>query len=457
MRCFIRHAAQHLFIAFLAIGVLAAVPACRQQPAPPAPEPETLTVLTPHSAEIRATFEAGFWNWYTTGHDRNVRIEWIYRGTPQCVDYARAAVHDSGNGSVRQIPDLMFGGGAADHDRLAREGLSRMLTLPPTAAQLPNTINGLPTRDPNNHWIATGLSSFGILYNVAACQARDITPPTTWADLAHPRFFGWLAIADPRASGSHRECLMLALQSEGWAPGWATVFRILGNARALNARSGDALRQARDGISLATLAVNFDGQRMVAENDGRLVYVDPPNATTVTPDVISILATSRNTELANAFIAYVLSEEGQALWGVERSARPPYGETLYHYPILPAVYAKYADHMAVQGDPLATSFGLKIDEAAAVWQSRLLRRYVGAICDGDGHVELQRTWQAVIAAGLPAEPLAALTAPPFTAAEGEAFVQRLDAGDANDIAAMTAQWFADFKARCARVQAMLGQ
>ena len=76
MRGSLGHVAQGLLVALLLICTFAVPLACRQQPAPTAPVTETLTILTPHSEEIRDTFETGFWNWYTAKGDRNVRIEW---------------------------------------------------------------------------------------------------------------------------------------------------------------------------------------------------------------------------------------------------------------------------------------------------------------------------------------------------------------------------------------------
>ena len=399
-----------------------------------------LVVLTPHSEAIRDAFAQGFWNWHMTNRGAPVRITWIYRGTPQCVEYVRSAADLQAQEARITKPDVMFGGGAADHSQLAAEGQCRKMDLGDVLAAIPADVNGAATRDPQGRWFATGMRSFGILYNGRACQERGIAPPATWADLADPRFCGWIALADPVSSGSHHECMLMILQREGWAQGWATILRVLANARALNARSGDALRQVESGVSLATFAVNFDGMAAAAESGGALQYVDPAGATAVAPDVMSVLANTANAELARDFVRYVLSEEGQSLWAVRRDSGTTSGATLYHYPILPAVYEKYADRLAMPRNPLREDFGMKLDAESAAWHGALLGPVVQAACRNGNHVRLQQAWRAVIDAGLPAESLTKLTAPPLDEAGAREAATRLQKGAAGDADGLLAEW-----------------
>ncbi len=399
-------------------------PATAVNAAAPVSQVQTLVILTPHSEPIRQTFAAGFSSWHTAHRGAPVHIHWIYRGTPQCVEYIRALPQMQVEGTPGGAVDLMFGGGIVDHVQLARDGMTRALSLPDDAlAGIPAEVAGQATRDPAGHWVATGLSSFGIVYNERACRQRGIAPPTSWADLADPRFAGWVAIANPQASGSHRESLALIVRKEGWERGWATILPILANARALNARSGEALRQVASGVSLATRAVNFDGMALAAESGGDVRYFDPPGASAITLDLISMPTAARAPALAVDFIRYVLSPEGQALWAVERDRRVPHGVTLYHYAIRPSVYEAYAGGLAVPGNPLEMDFGLQVDPQQSLADATRLQALVAAACAGENHVMLQRTWERLAARGLPAGPLAELTSLPETAADAA----RLDA------------------------------
>lgn len=427
------------------------------QPGRPTPGPiRTLNVLTPHSEDIRSAFAAGFATWYFAGHGEQVHVNYIYRGTPQCVEYARAAPSLRTSGTPGVIPDILFGGGINDHVALVREKLSRPVELRDERTGPAPTIQGMPTRDPDFHWFATGLSTFGIVYNAAACAARGIEPPRTWADLADPRFFGWIAVAHPAASGSHRECMVLIVKHMGWDAGWGTLVRILASARALETRSGDALRQVRSGAALATFAVNFDGQALAADSGGDIVYLDPPGATAATPDVISVLRTAGDVRLAEAFVQYVLSEEGQALWGVKPEARTMPGRTLYHYPISADIYERYAEHLAVDRNPLKDEFGIRLDPDEAARLSNVLTPLIEALCGDGRHIQLQLLWRDVLARGADPALVSALTKPPIALDAAGARVDRCAGDDAAERAALVDEWRAEFDKAFATVRGALG-
>ncbi len=447
-------------LSLLVLAVVLAVWGCEQKAASSAAatsvEPEELTILTPHSAKIRATFEEGFWNWHLHARKRPVRIRWIDRGSPQCVEYVRDFAERRARGSREPKPDVMFGGGIIDHAGLATAGLSKPIDLGDTLAGIPAEVTGQPTRDAAGHWFATGLSSFGILYNAEACVQRGVAAPGTWADLAEPRFHGWVALADPRASGSHRECLALILQHEGWERGWGTVLRILANTRALAARSSAALDQVGSGVALATVAVNFEGAARAAESAGRLEYVDPPGATAATPDIVSVLYTAANVELAKDFVRYLLSEEGQALWAVRREQRAPYGDTLYHYALAPAVYEKYAGKLAVDRNPLEVGFGMLVNPREAPLQGALVKLLVRAACEGH-HVLLQNIWHELIARDQPAALLAELVAPPCDELTAHELAAEYVQASPDEARQLVETWRAVFADKYARVMQALEQ
>jgi iron(III) transport system substrate-binding protein len=451
-------------LAALALAVpLGVCCGCGNEPPPQPKRAAQLVILTPHNETIRETFAEAFWNWHMDNRGAPVRITWIYRGTPQCVEYVRASRAAQPAGGRYVDADVMFGGGIADHAALAKLGFCRSLELDRELEHIPPTLHGLPTRDPDKRWFATGLSSFGMLYNEQACGWRGKDPPKTWADLADPRFMGWLAVADPSGSGSHRECLALILQTQGWDAGWPMVMKILGNTRALNARSGEALSQVEQRVSLATFAVNFDGMSRAARSGGTLKYIDPAGATIFSPDIVSVLSTGRNAEVAMDFVRYLLSEEGQALWAVKREHRPdPYGATLYHYAILPQIYERDARELAVTHNPLGPEgerTAATFDPAGTDWQARLLNPLVRAACRDENHVRLQRLWQALNEKGVSddvrAAGLAELTAPPFDEQQAVEYAQRLTTLSADQTDDLVQEWSAQFAERYARVAEML--
>jgi ABC-type Fe3+ transport system substrate-binding protein len=416
----------------------------------PPPRPKRLTVVTPHNEKIRRTFQHNFSAWHVDQRGTSVDFHWIVRGTPECLAYVAETAAALGRDDPRPAPDLMFGGGIADHVLLAERGHSLAIELRDLLAGIPAAIDGLPTRDEQGRWHATGLSSFGILYNQAACMQRGIAPPASWQDLAEPRFRSWIGLANPSQSGSTRECLLLILQQQGWEQGWATIMRMLANARALVDRSSVALHQVKTGVSLATCAVNFDGMALAAESGGALVYVNPPGQTATNPSAISVLKTSADEQLAIDFVRFCLSEAGQKLWGLRAEQRGGIGATLYHYPIDPRIYADFADQLALQENPLEQRLGVQIDLERRAEDAGILLPLVRAAC-GENHVRLQQAWRAVVDAGTPATALSELTALPFEEQELVEMGRQYEVAEPAAAAHLLADWSRVFQARYEQV------
>jgi len=379
----------------------------------------------------------------------------VVRGTPQCAAFVKDLFTLPNEARPHERPDVLFGGGVAEHQALAGEGYCVPLKLDDLCDGTPAEVEGLPTRDAKGRWYATGLNTFGIVYNQRACEERGIAPPTAWRDLADARFHGWVALADPAVSGSNRRSFWLILQSEGWNEGWATIMRILANNRAMMERSAAALNLVARGICLAGFAVNFDGLELAANTDGQVVYVNPPGSTVIEPDVISVLLSTHDRALAERFVRFCLSEDGQKLWGVRASSRSGPHDTLYHYPINPEIYTKCAGSMAIPGNPFDPGFGLTTPrrEELAEIEPMVLPLVLAAV--GEEHVLLQRVWEATIRANLPAEIVAELTAPPFDLATAVKSAKDYREEDAAGRQAMESDWAESFKARYASLMARL--
>ena len=420
--------------------------------APPPPS-KRLTVVTPHNEKIRRTFQHNFSKWYASKHGTSVDFQWIDRGTPECLEYITDVSESPRRDDPRPMPDVLFGGGVSDHIQLAESDLSLSIDIQASLENIPAEIDGVPTRDAQGRWHATSLSSFGILYNARACEQRGIAPPAAWDDLTDPRFYGWIAMADPAVSGSTRECLLLILQQAGWDRGWSTIIEILANTRALVDRSSVALHEVETGVALATVAVNYDGMDLASASGGRLVYLNPRDQTGVNANAVSVLKTSANPELATEFVRYCVSEEGQKLWGLDADKRGGMGDTLFHYPISPAIYESYAEQLALAENPLREPFGVRIDPALHASDAVMLLPSIQAACGRD-HVLLQQVWADVIAAKMPENAVTELGKPLFdqqTLSEKCADFQAAEAGEAEK---MMTEWQDLFRAKYDHIRAL---
>ena len=135
---------------------------------------------------------------------------------------------------------MMFGGGTPDQGRVEAgvrlvgaggRGGEVKLTVPMSAPagfareQLDawfgeNKVGAGLLYDPEQFWIGTALSGFGVVYN------RDLTREllgksdlTSFRDLTDPRLAGWVALADPRQSGSITTSMDAILSGFGWEEG----------------------------------------------------------------------------------------------------------------------------------------------------------------------------------------------------------------------------------------------
>jgi iron(III) transport system substrate-binding protein len=416
--------------------------------------PARLVIITPHSPLTRELFNVGFSYWHYKKYGTYADIHWLAMGTVECLDYINHAASEGPSDEARRMPDLMFGGGITEHALLAERGQARPIGLQELATDIPETVQGLPTRDPQGRWQATALSSFGIIYHKQACAERKIPVPVTWADLARPEYYGWVSMADPMRSGSNRQCLTLILQSLGWEEGWAAILRMAANSRALLLHSSDVINNVSAGVSLVGLSVSFSAmQEIESRGADRLAYLNPPGATAITPDLITVLNGAAHPELATRFLEYCLSDEGQKLWGFRAEERQGYRDTLYRYPVRPAIYETYGDKLALHENPLTLKADFRLDIPAAQQQSQIVAPLLLAAC-GDNHILLQECWKRIIDAGLPPETVAELTRVPFDEKTAYELGVTITTGGP-EAEALQKEWSAAFRAKYEQILSTL--
>lgn len=413
-------------LALLAV-VLAGCSEKSSVPSPPeGPKVVELVVLSPHGPAIRDAFLDTFSLWHEKKYTNPVSTRWIQHGTIECQQYifSRFEQHPGAN----QIGvDVFFGGGTAVHRDVAERGYAQQIEVPKEIlAGIPAELNGTPLYDPAGRWHGTALSGFGILYNREACQVRGLPVPTTWADLASPAYRGWVGAADPAISGSTAECLALILLKNGWRDGWGMVTAILANCNGLSPSSAQIGPNIDAGITVAGVQTEFIARSVIAAAPDRLAYVNPPAATALTPDPITVLVGAKNLTVARHFVEFVLSPEGQQLWALPADVPGGPPEALYRYPIRPDVYAKHAGKLVVEGNPFAGGSEFRIDAAADVKYTKLLPALVTAAC-GRNHLLLQKAWAAGLAEGANSPKLALLRTPPFDETEAFKYADELAA------------------------------
>ncbi|MEM9752870.1 MAG: extracellular solute-binding protein [Planctomycetota bacterium] len=347
-----------------------------------------LVIYSPHNEQIRDEMSVAFNRFREREGLPPVRLEWRTSGGTS--DLRRGILSQftalAQRGGVEMLDegigaDLFYGGGDYDHGKLA-DGIEVGDKNVPVAVA-PRLRVGLlnaafPKRDiggealvhPEELWIGTALSSFGLVYNRDLLAMLEIPEPTTWEHLADPRFADWIAMADPGHSGSISAALETVLRRQGWNEGWSTLRRIFANSRYFSASASKVPLDVARGDAAAGMAIDFYGrfQAGATKREGRpskVGYADPQvngvSQTATTADPITLLRGAPERELAEAFIAWTLSKEAQALWQrrlddqANKTTGFPERYELRRQPIRPDLYTE--NEKALWTDPQLDPFG----------------------------------------------------------------------------------------------------
>jgi ABC-type Fe3+ transport system substrate-binding protein len=309
------------------------------------PEVE-LVLISPHNTDIQGEYEAAYIQHHALTFGERVNFEWrdVGGGSSSILSHLRNVYE---NGDTARI-DVVWGGGDFNFTRMAAEGILQPMQLPPDVMEnIPATFGGLTMCDPERLWCGSAVSGFGIFYNRQLLERIRLPLPTRWEDLGAPHFFDLVGLADPAQSGSAAASYEMIVQSEAtWPAGWAKLLSILGNAKRFYAGAGDAAEALPSGEAAVTTCIDFYGTNRMAKYPESLVYLSPKGQTSFNPDPIAILKNPPNPELAQHFVRFVLSPEGQALWALPVGhPSGPKTKALGRQPIRKDFYEQHAGEM----------------------------------------------------------------------------------------------------------------
>jgi len=442
-----------------------------------------LVIVTPHPERLRAEFGQAFVSYWKEKTGETVAMDWRVPGgtseiavmlksefsaafqqhwtrildkswTPDTAqnfmnpkapadDPARKAFLDS---SIGVGMDVFFGGGAYDFQIQAEAGTLVAQNQPQTGILalrekhpewfgdegIPEMVSGEPFRDGKDRWIACCLSSFGIVFNRDVLRRLGIEKdPSQWRDLADPRLYGQLALADPGRSATVTKAFEMLIQQEmqeaisrltknpgqlkagqeieaagvreGWRNGLNLIKRISANARYFSDSSSKIPLDVARGDAAAGMCIDYYGRSTEEETrkpDGssRVGFIMPVGGSSVSVDPIAMFRGAPDAELATAFMEFVLSDAGQKIWAYRPGA--PGGPTRSALRRLAARRAFYSDeHLPYMSDAdelpyeKAKAFTYHPEWTASAFST--LRFLIRVMCV-DTHVEQRKAWHALI-------------------------------------------------------------
>jgi spermidine/putrescine-binding protein len=250
--------------------------------------------------------------------------------------------------------------------------------------------------------------------------------------LIQQQMFAELAARGKTAQDAQPEDL-----AEGWRRGLNLIRMIGANARYFTDSASKVTVDVAQGNAAAGMCIDFYGRfesETVERNESsdRMKYVMPAGGSSISVDPISLLKGAPNRVIAERFIDFCLSVEGQLLWNTRVGKEGgPERYALRRLPIRRDMYAP--EYLKNMSDPSALPYDNTQFVYRAEWTGPLfntIRVLVKAMCI-DPHGELQKAWAAINQAGGPEQCPQACAV--FSALPPEAEYKAAHAGTAHRI------------------------
>ena len=398
-----------------------------------------LTIASPHWEGVREEFTRGFAEWYKEAHGGSVRVEWLdLGGTSSILKYIKSEFDRRPEGIGI---DIMYGGGIDPFIELARAGYTAPWIAPDELLEaIPQSISGMPCYDPDHHWYGAALSGFGIVYNKVVLEMTGLPEPREWEDMSKPQALSWVASADPRGSGSVHMIYEIILQAYGWEKGWRAVTTMSANVRSFFSGSSEVPSSVAAGDTAYGIAIDSYALAQQAKAGAdKIGYVLPQGLTVINPDAICILKGAPERELAEQFLTYVLSPDGQKLWMLAKGdPEGPQNYDIRRMSIRRDLYAEYADRIVVPMNPHEFKTEMEQDAGLASKRWGVVNDLIGALCI-DTHDDLTAAWKVIIDHGMPDAAIDELCRMPVTDSEALKLADFWDT-DAAKRASTVADW-----------------
>src|SRR3954471_22482203 len=282
--------AKSLFAGALAVAALAAPGVFAQG------LENKLIIVTSFSKELTTPYAQAFEKRYP-----GTKVEVQNRNSAAAIAFIREA---------RSNPPDIFWASAPDAFEVLKKN-SLLQKYQPKTEGLAAKVGAYPVNDPDGYFTGFAASGYGMMYNTRYLRANNVPAPKEWDDLKKPIYSGHVGISAPSRSGTTHLTVETILQGEGWDKGWATLLEIGGNLVQVSDRSfgvPDAVNSGQYGVGIV---IDFFG--LSAKASGFPVEFVYPKLTAIVPANVGIIANAKNPKAAEAFVEFLLSDEGQQI------------------------------------------------------------------------------------------------------------------------------------------------
>ncbi len=349
----------------------------------------TITIVTRHDVAIHAAYEKAFLATEYAIENNIVDLSWKSVDANYWDDLIEA-------GGI----DVLWGGGPTIFDNMQRQGYLEPMTSDVLLAALervPDEIAGADMKRMNDNndvvWVAAAISSFGFTVNHAFLDTYTLPTPNNWTHLAQPIWGSILptatiAMGNAPKTTSNTRIYEIITQGMGWDAGWVTLARMAGSAN-LYQGSVETQAAAENQEVGVSMSIDFYGYATQANNPD-CEYILPQGESIVNGDPIALCAEADDADIAEGFIDWVLSAEGQAVWFTPGVNRMPVLESAFQTEIgqeNDLLYNLYNQTLENQGIDFDDDLSLQINTAFTA--------YFEAVYN-DAHDELVACWDDLI-------------------------------------------------------------
>lgn len=224
----------------------------------------------------------------------DVEVEWTRNGTSKLMNILRAEI---AAGQIK--PDVLLIADVINMGQLKKEG--RLMAYKDAAVDAYDAA----LYDADMTYFGSKLITTGIIYNTAAPMQ-----PSSWKDLLAADAKGLVAMPSPLYSGAalnHMHSLVNAPDL-----GWDFYEGLAGNGITPKGGNGGTFKAVASGEKLYGIVIDFLAIRNKLEGSP-VEFVFPEEGVSAVTEPVAILATAKNVPASQAFVDFVLSEEGQKL------------------------------------------------------------------------------------------------------------------------------------------------
>jgi putative spermidine/putrescine transport system substrate-binding protein len=201
-------------------------------------------------------------------------------------------------------------------------GLLEPLT-PESVPELTDVVPAAVGKDDSG--VGYGLLAMGLVYAPEALEKAGIEPPTSWNDLADPRFKGHVVMGTIDNTPGLFALMMLAKANGGGVddidPGFAKMKDVAQNVFAF-VKGTDMTPYFQQGEAWVTVWTNSEMNRFVKSSGFPLKFVYPKEGAPVVMPMLNLVKGSPNTRMGANLINYLIGETVQKSFALNSKLGP---------------------------------------------------------------------------------------------------------------------------------------